>query len=137
MKKLRAKLYSMQLEEETSKRYNARKIQVKLIFLKCFQELASDSLEHMPSCGWPLLSHGPHLEIEIVLTYLFQENNRSQFGGPTQQCRGSESSKPQTPIQSLVPVLYFVIKSLFHHSVLLIISISFLGGRVYFTRIGV
>ncbi|CAK6446502.1 unnamed protein product [Pipistrellus nathusii] len=28
MKKLRAKLYSMQLEEETSKRYNARKIQI-------------------------------------------------------------------------------------------------------------
>ena len=27
MKKLRAKLYSLQLEEETSKRYNARKIQ--------------------------------------------------------------------------------------------------------------
>ncbi|OWK01879.1 MTRF1L, partial [Cervus elaphus hippelaphus] len=28
MKKLRAKLYSLQLEEETSKRYNARKIQI-------------------------------------------------------------------------------------------------------------
>lgn len=30
MKKLRAKLYSMYLEEETRKRYSARKIQVKL-----------------------------------------------------------------------------------------------------------
>lgn len=32
MKKLRAKLYSMHLEEETNKRYSARKIQVKLNF---------------------------------------------------------------------------------------------------------
>ena len=39
MKKLRAKLYSLQLEEETSKRYNARKIQVKLNFLKCFERI--------------------------------------------------------------------------------------------------
>lgn len=30
MKALRAKLYSMKLEEETSKRYNQRKIQVRL-----------------------------------------------------------------------------------------------------------
>lgn len=30
MKKLRARLYSMHLEEETTKRYNARKIQVKM-----------------------------------------------------------------------------------------------------------
>lgn len=39
MKKLRAKLYSLQLEKETSKRYNARKIQVKLNFLKCFERI--------------------------------------------------------------------------------------------------
>lgn len=31
MKALRAKLYSMKLEEETSKRYNQRKIQVRYI----------------------------------------------------------------------------------------------------------
>ena len=37
MKKLRAKLYSLQLEEETSKRYNARKIQVKLNFLNALK----------------------------------------------------------------------------------------------------
>lgn len=30
MKKLRARLYSMRLEEETAKRYSARKIQVKM-----------------------------------------------------------------------------------------------------------
>lgn len=37
MKKLRAKLYSLQLEEETSKRYNARKIQVKLNFFNALK----------------------------------------------------------------------------------------------------
>lgn len=35
MKALRAKLYSMKLEEETSKRYNQRKIQVRKMITAC------------------------------------------------------------------------------------------------------
>lgn len=39
MKALRAKLYSMKLEEATSKRYNQRKIQVRLHAVKLGQEI--------------------------------------------------------------------------------------------------
>lgn len=37
MKKLRARLYSMHLEEETAKRYNARKIQVRMSFRNTYK----------------------------------------------------------------------------------------------------
>lgn len=37
MKKLRARLYSMHLEEETAKRYNARKIQVRISFRNTYK----------------------------------------------------------------------------------------------------
>lgn len=37
MKKLRVKLYSMYVEEEISKRYNVRKVQVKLNFKNVFK----------------------------------------------------------------------------------------------------
>lgn len=45
MKALRAKLYSMKLEEETNKRYNQRKIQVKCHFHATFQIKVSNQKE--------------------------------------------------------------------------------------------
>lgn len=59
MKALRAKLYSMKLEEETSKRYNQRKIQVffKYYFIVIGKHLIYEQAPGSSLHPIPLISH--------------------------------------------------------------------------------